>query len=119
VAAQASVVEGVGCRVALNRSALLTAEDRSRIITVHCAFLFLVLAADFIFGLPTLLLPGQGSEFRIATAAAGFFASALISPLMTISMSLIYYDELSRREVSAASPFAGIPNALVRGGSVS
>ncbi|MGD0096832.1 MAG: hypothetical protein ABSB60_10065 [Terracidiphilus sp.] len=118
VAVQACVVESVGCRLALKRSAFLTAGDRGRIVTVHCVLLFLVLAADFVFGLPTLLLPGQGGAFRIAAAAAAFFALALISPLMTICMSLIYYDELLRKEVSAASSFAGIRDALVHGGPV-
>jgi hypothetical protein len=98
VAVQACVVEDIGCRLALKRSISLTAGDRGRVIIVHFAFLLFVLAADFIFGAPTLLLSSQGAAFRISDAVAGFIAVALTSPVATISMSLVYYDERARKE---------------------
>jgi hypothetical protein len=97
VAVQACVVEDISSRVALNRSTFLTAGDRGRVIIVHFAFLILVLAADFIFGAPTLLLPSQGAAFRISGAVAGFIAVALTSPVATIGMSLVYYDARARK----------------------
>ena len=99
VAVQACVVEDIGSRLALKRSTFLTAGDRGRVAIVHFAFLILVLAADFIFGAPTLLLPSHGAAFRISGAVAGFIAVALTSPVATIGMSLVYYDERARKEV--------------------
>ena len=98
VAVQACVVEEIGRRLALKRSTFLTAGDRGRVTKVHFAFLLLVLAADFILGAPTLLLPSDGAAFRISGAVAGFIAVALTSPVATISMSLVYYDERARKE---------------------
>jgi hypothetical protein len=98
VAVQACVVENIGSRLALKRSTLLTAGDRGRVTIVHFAFLILVLAADFIFGAPTLLLPGHGAVFRISGAVTGFIAVAVTSPVATIGMSLVYYDECARKE---------------------
>lgn len=100
VAVQACVVEDIGSRLALKRSAFLTAGDRGRVTIVHFAFLIIVLAADFIFGVPTLLLPSHGIAFRISGAVAGFIAVALTSPVVTIGMSLVYYDERAHKEVS-------------------
>ncbi len=99
VAVQACVVEDIGSRLALKRSTFLTAGDRGRVTIVHLAFLILVLAADFIFGAPTMLLLSHGSAFRISGAIAGFIAVALASPVATIGMSLVYYDERARKEV--------------------
>jgi hypothetical protein len=97
VAVQACVVEDIGSRLALKRSTLLTAGDRGRVTTVHFAFLILVLAADFILGAPTLWLPSDGAAYRISGAVAGFIAVALTSPVATIGMSLVYYDERARK----------------------
>jgi hypothetical protein len=99
VAVQACVVEEIGSRLALRRSTLLTAGDRGRVTVVHFVFLMLFLAADFIFGAPTLLLPGNGAAFRISGAVAGFIAVALTCPVATIGMSLVYYEERARKEV--------------------
>jgi hypothetical protein len=98
VAVQACVVEDIGTRLALKRSTFLTAGDRGRVTIVHFAFLILVLAADFIFDAPTLLLPSPGAAFRISGAVAGFIAVALTSPVATISMSLVYYEARARKE---------------------
>jgi hypothetical protein len=45
------------------------------------------------------LLPSNGAAFRISGAVAGFIAVALTSPVATIGMSLVYYDERARKEV--------------------
>jgi hypothetical protein len=99
VAVQACVVEDIGSRFALKRSTFLTARDRGRITVLHFGFLILVLATDFIFGAPTLLLPSHGAAFRISGAVVGFIAVALTSPLATIGMCLVYYEERAREEV--------------------
>ena len=106
VAVQACVVEDIGSRLALKRSTFLTAGDRGRVTIVHLAFLILVLAADFIFGAPTLLLPSHGAAFRISGAVAGLIAVALTSPVATIGMSLVYYDERARKEGPDRQPIA-------------
>lgn len=98
VAVQACVVEDIGSRLALKRSTFLTAGDRGRVTIVHFAFLIIVLAADFIFCAPTLLLPSQSAAFQISGAVAGFIAVALTSPIATIAMSLVYYDERARKQ---------------------
>jgi len=98
VAVQACVVEDISIILALKRSSFLTAGDRGRVTIMLFAFLILTLAADFIFGAPTLLLPSHGVAFRISGAVAGFIAVALTSPIATISMSLVYYDARARKE---------------------
>jgi hypothetical protein len=98
VAVQACVVEDIGSRLALKRSTFLTAGDRGRVTIVLFAFLLLDVAADFLFGALTLLLPSHGTAFRISGAVAGFIAVALTSPVATISMSLVYDDERTRKE---------------------
>ncbi len=98
VAVQACVVEGIGRKRALKRSKFLTKGDRGRITILLLAFLILVLAADSICGAPTLLLPSHGIAFRISGAVAGFIAVAMTSPIATIGMSLVYYDERAHKE---------------------
>jgi len=100
VAVQACMMEGISSRLALKRSTFLTAGDRDRVIIVHFVFLILFLIADFIFGVPTLLLLRDGTAFRISGAVGGFIAAALTSPVATIGMSLVYYDELAHKESS-------------------
>lgn len=104
VAVQACVVEDIGRRLALKRSRFLTAGDRGRVTMVHLAFLILVLAADFIFSAPTLLLPSDGAAFRISGAVAGFIAVAVTSPVATIGMSLVYYGERARKDGPVKEP---------------
>jgi hypothetical protein len=97
VAVQVCVVESLGSRLALKRSKLLTAEDRSLVMMVHFGFLILFLAVDFILGAPTLLLSSHGAAYRISGAVAGFIAMALTTPVATIGMALVYFDERTRR----------------------
>ena len=89
VAVQACVVEDIGSRLALKRSTFLTAGDRGRVIIVHFAFLILVLASDFIFGAPTLLLPSSGVAFRISFAG---LPRSLRSAAFRIQCSHTYPD---------------------------
>jgi hypothetical protein len=99
-AVQVAVVEKAGSSAALQRSTLLTAGQRGLLAGVHFAFLFLVLAFDFLFGAPTLCLLNHPLAFRIASAAAGFMAAALATPIATISASLLYH-QLSRRPIAS------------------
>lgn len=98
VAVQASVVEGIGVRQALKRSTFLISTDRGWVALVHLGFLMMVFATVLIFCAPVLLHGGSGTTFRFSIAVAGFVAVALASPVATIGMSLVYYQQCARKD---------------------
>jgi hypothetical protein len=97
-------VENIGRTLALRRSAFLTEGARGRVAAVFSVFMILSFVMNFVIGESTMLLRGHGIALQIANAAAGFIAAALIAPVGTISMSLVYYDERVRREAFDLQP---------------
>ena len=101
LAVAACVVEDIGVRPSLKRSAFLSKGSRSRILAVY--FVFGVLA--WIFGAALGAL-AQGLAFLVHNAVArivpvflaSFIAGSLTGPLATIGISLVYYDERVRKE---------------------
>ncbi len=101
LAIQACVVEGVKGREALKRSIALTKGSRSRVLTVYTLFIVLTWAISMA---AVVISAAVGSIMRSPTAAAvagalaGFVAGVLTGPLVTIGMSLLYFDERVRKE---------------------
>ena len=104
LAVPACVVENIGRTLALRRSAFLTEGARGRVAAVFSVFMILSFVMNFVIGESTMLLRGHGIALQIANAAAGFIAAALIAPVGTISMSLVYYDERVRKEAFDLQP---------------
>jgi Membrane domain of glycerophosphoryl diester phosphodiesterase len=101
-----TVLEGTGLQ-SLSRSSDLTKGNRGRIFVVY--FLLVVLnfvvstSIQFVFGLGLPFArhhpPGAFTAARFAlTAVSGFVTSSLVGPLLTIALTLIYYDERVRKE---------------------
>lgn len=97
----ACVVEDIGIRASLKRSAFLSKGSRSRILAVY--FVFSVLTWIFSLALGAL---AEGAAVLVHNAivrlvfvfVASFVAGSLTGPLATIGIALIYYDERVRKE---------------------
>ena len=88
----------------VSRSAELAKGDWGRIFVVSLLILVLSIAVSAVIQWPILLLiaTAKGTMVtalgQVAGAVATFIAQCLIGPLMTIALSLIYYDERVRKE---------------------
>lgn len=101
LAVQACVVEQTGVRESLKRSAFLSKGSRKRILTVYTLFAVLSWIIGGGLGIFTLALDRGMGLHVLATIfgyAAGFVAGSLTGPLVTIGISLVYYDERVRKE---------------------
>jgi len=101
LAVQACVVEDISIRQSLKRSAFLSKGSRSRILTVYILFAVLQFAIGMTLGLVANGATGFLHSIRLTQATSalgGFVAGVLVSPLATIAMSLVYYDERVRKE---------------------
>jgi hypothetical protein len=101
LAIQACVVEDLGAIASLKRSAVLSKGARTRVLAIW--FVFGVLS--FIIGVVLGgLAGGVGSLLHnriiavILIYLASFVSGSLTSPLATIGISLLYYDERVRKE---------------------
>jgi hypothetical protein len=102
---QACVVEELGVGASLKRSRALTKDARKRVVTVIvvCTIVIMVLAILF-GGLSVMALsfvvPRGGGFFarQVVAQIARLISGVLGAPLMTIAMSLVYYDERVRKE---------------------
>jgi hypothetical protein len=96
---QACVVEDLNVGASMSRSVALTKGDRRRIVTVISVCTVIVYVLALAFGMLALLVPATNHFARqTATQCAGLIAGALSAPIMTIAMSLVYYDERVRKE---------------------
>jgi hypothetical protein len=102
------VLEQTGGSATLPRSTALTEGCRLRILAIY--FLFLVLTYIFysLWEIPILLAAGVFTQrglaagvpawTQIALPVGGFVTQSLIGPLLTIALSLEYYDQRVRKE---------------------
>ncbi len=101
LAVQACVVEDIAGKEALRRSVILTKGSRGRVLTVYTLFIVLTWVISVAVGLLTM---GIAAALRSAMAATilaalgSFVAGALSGPLVTIGVSLLYFDERVRKE---------------------
>lgn len=96
VAVHACVMEGASRKLALKRSAFLTERSRARVVMLYALFILLSFAASFVIEAPTLLLRDHTIAFRLSGAIASFIAAVLTTPVWTIGISLLYFDESAR-----------------------
>ena len=103
-----AVLEGKGLRDALARSSELTRGHRGRIFVIYSLLLTLVYIVTLLLQIPTMAVVAiwagalSATEMpawaQIVMALSSFVTTALVSPVMTIALSLVYYDERVRKE---------------------
>jgi hypothetical protein len=103
-----TVLEHTGMSASLSRSSVLTKGYRLRILAIY--FLFVVLTYIFysLWEIPLLVAGGLFSRrdltagvpawTEIAFPVGGFLTQSLVGPLLTIALSLAYYDQRVRKE---------------------
>jgi hypothetical protein len=103
-----AVLEGRNLSESLQRSAELTKGHRGRILVVYFLLLVLVYIVTLLLEVPTMAavavwggglrggdVPAWGS---IVIALSNFITTSIVGPIVTIALSLIYYDERVRKE---------------------
>jgi hypothetical protein len=107
VAIPVTVLEGGGLRTSLRRSKSLTKGSRGRIFLICLLMIVLTWVVSaliqtpiFIFvGLRSLQQPTNiGPVGQAIASAGGFLSASLVGPLLTIALTLIYYDQRVRKE---------------------
>jgi len=106
-----TVLEGGGLNVSTTRSKALTKGGRGRIFVVYFLLLVVTLIVAFLMQFLLLLPLGvimgtTGTHNAPATiamnqalqAVGGFISTSLVGPLITIALTLIYYDQRVRKE---------------------
>ncbi len=103
-----AVLEDTGLRDSVNRSAELTKGSRGRVFVIYVLFLVLLYAIYMAWMFPALIVLGLGARthhtvgiplwYQIAVPVGTFFSQCLAGPLMTIGLSLLYYDQRVRKE---------------------
>ncbi len=103
-----AVLEDKGLRDSVSRSAELTKGSRGRILVIGVLFMILTYTVFALWEIPIFILVGtftrghNPAEFpvwsQIAFPVGSFLTQCLVSPLLTISLSLVYYDQRVRKE---------------------
>jgi hypothetical protein len=101
LAIQACVVEDLGVRASLKRSASLSKGSRWRIGVIYVVFFMVSWAVgsglNYLARRAGVLLPNRITAV-ILIYASSFVGGSITAPLSTIAISLAYYDERVRRE---------------------
>jgi glycerophosphoryl diester phosphodiesterase family protein len=102
------VLEGRRLPDALARSAELTKGHRGRVFTIYFLLLVLAYIVTILVQLPLMIAIGISSGAtstgelppiaEILLALSNFVTTSLVSPIVTIALSLVYYDERVRKE---------------------
>jgi hypothetical protein len=103
-----AVLEERGLGGSLARSSQLTSGHRWRVFLIYCLIIVLVYIASVLVQAPLMIVltlssgPLRAGQLpvwaQIAMPVAGFLMQSLLSPIMTIALSLVYYDERVRKE---------------------
>jgi hypothetical protein len=103
-----AVLEDKGLRDSVERSAELTKGHRGRVFIVFLLFMVLFYAVYMAWELPIIYFIGTALRSHpggtppvwalIAIPIGTFLSQCLVAPLLTIGMSLLYYDERVRKE---------------------
>lgn len=103
-----AVLEDKGLRDSVERSAELTKGHRGRIFVIYVLFLVLTYAMYMAWEFPILMIVGMLARTQHAAAlpvwtlvaipVGNFLSQCLVGPLLTIALSLVYYDERVRKE---------------------
>jgi len=104
---QVAAIEDGGFFNSFARSAALTKGHRGRGFVICLIFVAVLYAATLLWAIPMgifVVLAARGGHgaqplwFLIAAPIGSFFSQCLAGPLMTIGLSLFYYDERVRKE---------------------
>jgi hypothetical protein len=108
LAVPVAVLEDKGVSGSLTRSAQLTKGHRGRIFLIYFLLLVLIQIVAMLWQVPAMLLlvffrggfdAGQVSTIAQLIVLLGSFVSqSVLGPIMTIALSLVYYDERVRKE---------------------
>lgn len=104
-----AVLEDKGLRDATSRSAELTKGNRGRIFMIYFLFLVLTYIVYILWEMPILAAVGMFARVQhpmtalpiwtqIAIPVGTFLSQCLVAPLLTIALSLVYYDQRVRKE---------------------
>jgi len=117
-----TVLEGGGLRTSMRRSSRLTEGRRWRLVVIYLLVFGLTWIVVILLQTPfysmvrwrSFLQPASISKVAVVVAAiSNFVSQSLVSPLLTIACTLIYYDERVRREgfdlQLMMSPFEKVP----------
>ena len=100
VAIPAAIVENLKTGAAFRRSEILTKGRRGSVFLVFVLFFVLNYVSAVLFGFPAALLAGlwPGVTGLVIQNLATFVSGALVGPLLTIGLSLMYFDLRVRKE---------------------
>jgi len=101
LAIQVCVVEDLGAAASVRRSKSLTQGSVVKIAVIYLMVLVIGMVVSFTltYAARYVSLPMHSARLLgILNAVGGFVSGALTSPLATIAMSLVYYDERVRKE---------------------
>jgi hypothetical protein len=108
LAIPATVLEGGGLNVSTTRSKYLTQGSRGRVFVICLLIILLVWIVSVICELPLGMLIGIVFRSHLsshamplivtASAVGTFLSTSLVGPLLTIALTLIYYDQRVRKE---------------------
>jgi hypothetical protein len=101
------VLEGGGLNASTARSKVLSKGSRGRIFLIYFLFIVLAWIVTVIFQIPLGIvvafmrkgnLAGMLPIIQALSAAGEFLSTTLVGPLVTIALTLVYYDQRVRKE---------------------
>lgn len=104
LAIPAALLEDRTVSEALPRSSDLTQGHRWRIFLIFCLFFALMIVFSMVWQVPVTLLGGtpRGEQPQtwvlVAMQVGNFLTTALVGPVMTIALAVVYYDQRVRKE---------------------
>jgi len=106
VAVPVTVLEDAGVGESMTRSATLTEGDWLRIFGIYFIYFVLALIFQSLWQVPVFVVTLSAARSLVAPplwtqiviVLGGFVSQCLVGPLLTIALSLVYYDERVRKE---------------------
>ncbi len=105
LAVPVTVLEGRDPIESIRRSYVLVKDDLGRIFVIWVLFFVIQIAASLLISIPAILLTQALAQhgqvplwFNALTDLGTFIVGILVSPLLTIALSIAYYDERVRKE---------------------
>jgi hypothetical protein len=105
LAVPVTVLEGRDPIESLRRSFYLVKDDLGRIFVIWVLFFVIQIAASVLISVPTFVFASMLAQhgqvplwFNAVTDLGTFIVGILVSPLLTIALSIAYYDERVRKE---------------------
>jgi hypothetical protein len=100
-----TVLEGRDPIESIRRSYILVKDDLGRIFVIWVLFFVIQIAASLLISIPAIVIAQTFTQhgqvplwFNAMTDLGTFIVGILVSPLLTIALSIVYYDERVRKE---------------------